>query len=201
MTAVLALNEHDHDLDRVLSQSDPRWQKLYDIIGAKSLMTGDFTLASKRKSNFLFQLRQTTLHPEGAYLVGSIIIDFMRRQRIKCLGGLELGAVPIVSIVAGMSHMADYPVSAFFIRKKPKSHGAQELVDGYVLDGNEILAIDDVTTTGGSMMDAVNGLASEHDCTVKWALSIVDREEGAKETLSAHGIKLVSIFKKSDFKI
>ncbi len=185
----------------VITRDDPRWQRLHAIVEAHSLLRGDFTLTSGRKSSYLFQLRQTTLHPEGAFLIGQIIVDYMRRQGLRCVGGLEMGAVPVVTSVACVSFQAEYPVDAFFIRKAVKTHGARERVDGHVGDGAEVLMLDDVTTTGGSILKAIDGLAEERACTVSVALSLLDREEGASEMLAERGLKLVSIFRKSDFSI
>lgn len=184
---------------RVIAASDPRFAQLQAVIQKHSVMKGDFTLASGRKSTYLFQLRQTTMLPEGQYLIGSIIVDFMRRMGLKTIGGLELGAVPIVTAVSFASHLASYPVDAFFVRKAMKTHGAKELVDGHVADGAEVLMVDDVTTTGGSTLKAVDALMTERSCTVRRALSVIDREEGARENFAARGIELTSIFTTGDF--
>lgn len=186
---------------RVIPRDDGSWQRLHAIIDEHSLLRGDFTLSSGRKSTYLFQLRQTTLHPEGAALIGEIIVDFMRREGLGCTGGLEMGAVPIVAAVAVASFRAGYPVDAFFIRKQVKEHGARERVDGHVRDGADVLMLDDVTTTAGSVLKAIEGLREERRCTVRVALAILDREEGATENLAAHGIRLVSIFRTSDFRV
>lgn len=182
----------------VLGRSDARWLRLQEIIRAQSLKTGAFTLSSGRQSTYLFQLRQTTMLPEGAALIGEIIVDYMQRHAIACLGGLEMGAVPIVAAVAAVSYLKGYPADAFFVRKAAKEHGARERIDGFLRAGAEVLMIDDVATTGGSILKAVEGIEG-HNCHVRRALAVVDREEGAAENLAAHGIKLAAIFKKSDF--
>jgi len=184
----------------VVERTDPRFRRLREIIASKSLLKGDFVLASGRKSNYLFQLRQTTLHPEGAHLIADIIVDFMKAEGLDQIGGLELGAVPVVTAVALDSHLKTYPVAAFFVRKATKEHGARELVNGYLNEGGKALIIDDVTTTGGSILKAVAAVA-EKNCSVTKALSIVDREEGAVEELAKAGIQLFSIFRKSDFAV
>lgn len=201
MNTTLASQLPVRSQNRVISEDDPRWQRLRAIVAEQSLMRGDFTLSSGRKSSFLFQLRQTTLHPEGASLIGEILVGFMREHKIKCLGGLALGAAPVVTAAACCSHRMGYPVAAFFVRKAAKEHGAKELVDGHVTSGEEILAVDDVTTTGGSMMKAVTQIAQEKGAFVHWAVSVVDREEGADEALERNNIQLASIFRKSDFDI
>jgi orotate phosphoribosyltransferase len=112
-----------------------------------------------------------------------------------------MGAVPLVTAVSFASHLADYPVDAFFVRKQAKAHGAKELVDGHLKDGEEVLFVDDVTTTAGSVIKAIAMTREEKGSAVpvRYVLSLLDREEGAAENLAEHGIRLVSIFKKSDF--
>ncbi len=186
----------------IVTRDDPRWIRLQQIISERSLKLGDFILSSKRTSKYLFQLRQTTMLPEGAALIGDIILEYMQRCGLRCVGGMELGAVPIVSAIAVASHHKSYPVDAFFVRKEPKKHGACELIDGHVTDGEEVLLVDDVATSGKSMFGAVAGVHKEHPkCFVRRALVVVDRQEGAAQALAEKGIALDSIFKKSDFHI
>lgn len=186
----------------VLPAADQRWARLHQIIRTNSLKTGDFILSSGRTSKFLFQLRQTTMLPEGAVLLGDVIVDYMKRHSIQCVGGLELGAVPIVCSVAVSSHLKSYALDAFFVRKQAKEHGARERIDGFVKDGSEVLLVDDVATSGKSILGAIEGMNAEYpSCYVRRALVVVDREEGASGMLAERGIELVSIFKKSDFKI
>ena len=187
---------------RVVRSGDPRWRQLLAQIQKDSLQIGDFTLSSGRKSRFIFQLRQTTLHPEGAYLSAEIIVDYMRAQGLRFIGGLVLGAVPIVASVAAVSQSRGAPVFAFFVRKEAKGHGAREILDGYTGEGEEVLLVDDVATTGGSISKRSRSSKKKgFKGSVKKALVVIDREEGAAENLAREGIALVSIFKKSDFDI
>ena len=140
----------------VYERDDPRAARLRALIAERALLRGDFTLASGRKSDILFQLRNITLLPEGQFLIGSLIAEFMRRARLTCAGGLEMGAVPIVSAIAFASHVQGSPVDVFFVRKAAKDHGAKELINGYLPKGADVLAIDDVTTTGGSTLKAID---------------------------------------------
>jgi orotate phosphoribosyltransferase len=180
----------------VLDRNDERWRRLRKLVSEHSLRVGDFKLSSGRRSPYLFQLRQTTMLPEGAALLGEVILEYMYQHSIECIGGLELGAVPLVSSVAVMSQIRSLPINAFFVRKLVKEHG--ERIDGHLRDGAEVLMIDDVATTGGSILKAVEGIEG-HGCYVRRALAVVDREEGAAENLAAHDIQLAAIFKRSDF--
>lgn len=184
----------------VVARDDARWLRLREIVRTHSLKLGTFTLTSGRQSTYLFQLRQTTLLPEGAALIAEIIVEYMKRQGLVAIGGLELGAVPIVAAVAAVSHLKGYPVDAFFVRKAQKEHGARERVDGFLRPSAEVLMVDDVATTGGSIVKAIEGMKSEHpDAVCRCALAVVDREEGAGDNLAQAGIKLAAIFKRSDF--
>jgi orotate phosphoribosyltransferase len=189
--------------EEVLPRGDPRWNWLRDIVVEKSFLTGDFILTSGARSSYLFQLRQTTMLAEGAALIADIVLEYMQRHKIHCIGGPVQGAVPIGQSVLMLGHARKYPVHHFFVRKEAKKHGAQELIDGYVLDNSEVLIVDDVATKGGSIETAIENLLREHpSCAVKRALVIVDREEGAGEALlSKRNVRLVSLFKKSDFEI
>ena len=182
----------------VLDRNDERWRRLRKLVSERSLRMGDFKLSSGRRSSYLFQLRQTMMLPEGAALLGEVILEYMCQHSIECIGGLELGAVPLVSSVAVMSHIRALPINAFFVRKAPKDHGARETIDGHLRAGAEVLMVDDVATTGGSILKAVEGI-ERHGCCVRRALAVVDREEGATENLAAHDIQLAAIFRRSDF--
>jgi orotate phosphoribosyltransferase len=182
----------------VLDRNDERWRRLRKLICEHSLRVGDFKLSSGRRSPYFFQLRQTTMLPEGAMLLGEVILEHMYHHSIECIGGLELGAVPLVSSVAVMSHIRALPIDPFFVRKLAKEHGAGERIDGHLRAGAEVLMVDDVATTGGSILKAIEGIEG-HGCRVRRALAVVDREEGAADNLAGHGIQLAAIFKRSDF--
>ncbi len=124
----------------------------------------------------------------------------MKSHGLACIGGLEMGAVPIVAAVAAVSHLRGYPVEAFFVRKAAKDHGARERIDGHLRAGAEVLMIDDVATTGGSILKAIEGIRDEVlGAKVRRALAVIDREEGAAENLSRQDIKLAAILKRADF--
>ena len=186
----------------VIDRSDARWARLRELIELHSLKRGDFTLSSGGKSTYLFQLRQTTMLPEGAKILGDVIVDFMRDHGLRCVGGLAVGAVPMVSGVSVMSFIKAFPVDAFFVRKEAKAHGALERIDGFVSEGEEALLIDDVATSGNSIIKSMEGMYAEHPSSIaRKALVVIDREEGARQNLARHGIELYSIFTRRDFNI
>jgi orotate phosphoribosyltransferase len=190
------------DSGSLLDKSDPRWGRLHEIILDKSLKLGDFLLSSGGRSKYLFQLRQTVMLPESAALIGEIVVEFMQRNAVECVGGLELGAVPLVAAIGVASYYKSYPVDAFFVRKRAKEHGARERIDGHVRAGAEVLLVDDVATSGKSILTSLEALKEEFpDCTVRRAFVVIDRQEGASQNLAAQGIQLVSLFKTSDFPI
>jgi orotate phosphoribosyltransferase len=183
----------------VVGKDDERWQRLRRIVDERSVSRGTFKLSSGGTSNFFFQLRQATMYPEGQYLIGTIVAEFMERHNLNCIGGLELGAVPVVGAVSFASHVREKPVHAFFVRKQAKAHGAKELIDGDLPEGADVLMVDDVTTTAQSVLKAIENARSQKNFSVRWALSIVDRDEGGAANLGAEGISLASIFTKADF--
>jgi orotate phosphoribosyltransferase len=139
------------------------------------------------------------MYPEGQFLIGTIVAEFMEKHDLSCVGGLELGAVPMVGAVSFASHVRKKPVHAFFVRKQAKAHGAKELIDGDLPEGADVLMVDDVTTTAQSVLKAIENARSQKNFGVRWALSIVDRDEGGAANLDAQGISLASIFTKADF--
>jgi orotate phosphoribosyltransferase len=189
--------------DEVLQRDDPRWKILHDIILERSLLKDrDFILSSGEHSTYLFQLRQTTMLGQGQALIAEIILEYMQKHDIHCIGGKLAGAVPIGQSVLALAYTRGYEVDHFFVRKEKKPHGAEEKIDGYVRPDSEVLIVDDVATKGGSIKDAIEGLLAEHpSCFVKRALVVVDREAEASAMLARRGVQLLSFFKKHDFPI
>jgi orotate phosphoribosyltransferase len=178
-------------------------QRLLDIIRARSFRQGGaFTLASGRTSSIYFNLKPTMLDPDGARLVGAAVAAKARALGATHVGGLEMGAVPIVAAAAAMSAVAGDPVRAFFVRKQAKEHGTKSLIEGLAegegLAGARVVVVEDVTTTGGSAMKAIAAIR-DAGATVGDVVTILDREEGAEETFGAAGIGLHPLYRKSEF--
>ncbi|MDX1949063.1 MAG: orotate phosphoribosyltransferase [Rickettsiales bacterium] len=172
-------------------------ERLKQIILEKSLKKGDFTLASGAKSNYLFDLKTTLLDAEGANLAGSLVLDKIP-SNINAVGGLELGACPIVSAVCVLSFQNNRSLKTFYVRKEKKDRGTNQLIEGCNLNaGEEVIILEDVTTKGGSAMKAVE-IVKNLGCKVNKIISIVDRQEGASENLKFEGIELEAIFTRDE---
>ena len=176
--------------------------RLRDIIHRRSFGYGEVKLASGRVSNFYFNLKPTMLDPEGAALLAQLTLDALAGERIDAIGGLEMGAVPIAVAVAQLSHMSDAPIQAFFVRKQPKEHGArlsiEGLMPGETLEGKRVVIVEDVTTTGGSSMKAVEAVR-DAGAEIAFVLSMVDREEGATGAFAAQGLEFRAIYRAAEF--
>lgn len=175
-------------------------ERLKEIILEKSYKTGHFILASGATSTFMFDLKPTLLDPEGANLAADLILEKLPKD-VVAFGGLELGACPIVSAVCVKSYLAGRPLKTFYVRKEKKERGTKQRIEGCELQpGDKVVMVDDVTTKGGSVLQAVQA-AQEAGAVVPLVLSVLDREEGARENLGKQGIALDSIFTKGEFGI
>ena len=164
-------------------------ERLLEILREKSLKIGEFTLVSGKKSNYYFDSKFTTLDPEGAYLTACLILDRLRSDKItaEAIGGMTLGADPIVSAVAAVS-WSDRdryePLKAFIVRKEAKGHGTRRSIEGYEpVPGAHVVIVDDVCTTGGSTLRAIRE-AEEAGLIVVAVLALVDRQQGGSEALA-----------------
>jgi orotate phosphoribosyltransferase len=151
---------------------------------------GDFTLSSGKKSDFYVDCRKVTLHPQGAKLIGKIILEKIKDLKIDAIGGLTLGADPIIGAVVTLS---DIP--GFIVRKKAKEHGTGQKIEGLIEKGWNVLIVEDVATTGGSALQAIEAAEAAGAKVVK-VISVVDRQEGAADTLKSYDFE--PIIKKSE---
>ncbi len=176
--------------------------RLRDIIEQRSFGRGEITLASGRKSDFYFNLKPTMLHAEGAALLAELTLDALKDERIDYIGGLEMGAVPLAGAIAQLSFMRGQPIEAFFVRKKPKDHGAKLLIEGLAkgetLAGKRVVIVEDVTTTGGSAIKAAEEVR-ETGAEIVMVFTMVDREEGAEATFREAKLPFRSLYKAQEF--
>jgi orotate phosphoribosyltransferase len=162
-----------------------------------SFKTGDFTLASGRKSKYYINGKLTTLDARGAYLVARTFLAMIADDVPDAVGGLTLGADPIVGSMLSLAGLDDMAVRGFIVRKQRKDHGTKSLVEGPLREGDRVVVIEDVVTTGGSSMQAVEAVRAS-GCEVRRVLAIVDREEGGRQNLAEAGLSLEAIFTASE---
>jgi orotate phosphoribosyltransferase len=176
--------------------------RLREIIRARSFGFGEIKLASGRTSNFYFNMKPTMLHAEGAALLAELTLDALADEPIDYVGGLEMGAVPIAGAIAQLSFMRGKPIPAFFVRKKPKEHGAKLSIEGLArgetLKGKRVVVVEDVTTTGGSALKAVDAV-KDAGAEVVLVFTLVDRLEGATDEFAKAGLRLRALFTADEF--
>ena len=179
-------------------------EQLLNLIVKKSFRFGNFTLSSGLKSDYYIDCRTTTLHAEGAKLTGSVFLELFRQQgwRPQALGGLTLGADPIVVAVAVISAQEHSPIHGFLVRKAEKAHGTGQRIEGFQEKGASVVIVDDVCTTGGSTVQAIEA-AREFGFNIIGTACLVEREEaGGRSSVeqAAAPAPFISIFKSSEIK-
>jgi orotate phosphoribosyltransferase len=181
-------------------------EALRHLLATRTFKRGRFKLASGRTSSIYFNVKTTMMHPRGAALCARGLLGLLGKMDVDYIGGLEMGAVPLLSVVAAFSAEAGTPIPAFFVRKAPKSHGTEALIDGMddtgdganeSLRGKKVVLIDDVATSGMSILKAVDQIEAAGG-SMSEAIVILDREEGAKEALAQRGIRLQALFTATD---
>lgn len=176
------------------------FNQLFELIKQNALIFGKFTLASGEESNYYFDIKKAIFDPETIDLIATVILDCLKDEDFDFLGGMEVGAIPLIASVVMKSSKERKPIRGFFVRKKLKEHGTRKRVEGWLEEDSKVILLEDVTTSGSSVMEAISTV-EEIGCTVKKVIAIVDREKGAGERLKSHGIDFYTIFKKSDFGI
>ncbi|MFH1215818.1 MAG: orotate phosphoribosyltransferase [Pseudomonadota bacterium] len=176
-------------------------QRLKEIILEKSFRKGKFTLTSGRESDFYFDGKQTTLSAEGAYLCGKLIFELIRKhpERIGAVGGMTLGADPLVTAASIVSFLEHDPIPAFIVRKESKGHGTNQYIEGIknMPEGCLVTLLEDVVTTGGTLLKVIDRVETQ-GYKVAQIVTVVDRQEGGAEILAAKGFKLESVFTRDE---
>ncbi|MDD5237143.1 MAG: orotate phosphoribosyltransferase, partial [Candidatus Omnitrophica bacterium] len=153
--------------------------QLLKLLKKKAVKTGRIKLSSGKISDFYVDGRLITLTPEGAWLIANIMLEMLKKDKIDAIGGLTLGADPIAGAIACVAHLKKVPIKTFIVRKHKKEHGMKRQIEGPPLKkGSRVVIIDDVATTGGSLLEAKETLDKIGAKTV-CAIVIVDRQEGA----------------------
>jgi orotate phosphoribosyltransferase len=180
-------------------------EELLELLKQKSVCHGDFLLSSGGRSPFYIDCRRTTLDSAGARMVGQLMREMIEAEarqrgvRIDAVGGLTMGADPI-ALAAGMASHEASPESyfqSFCVRKAPKAHGQTKLIEGVFKPGDHVVVIDDVVTTGGSTIKAIEAVRAEGGI-VEFVAVLVDRQEGGRARIEAMGLKVLALFVKSE---
>lgn len=175
-------------------------KRLARLLIEKSYLEGDFTLTSGQKSDYYFDCKHTALHPEGSWLIGRFFLDMIRaRGDVQGVGGMTLGADPLISAVTVVSHIEGYPLPGFIIRKQPKGHGTNQYLEGLnnFEPGMNVCLLEDVITTGGTLLKAVDRVR-EQGLNIVAIMGVLDREQGGRENIAAAGFELQTIFTRKE---
>lgn len=172
--------------------------ELKELLRRKSLVRGEITLSSGKKSDYYLDVKLTTLDPRGAYLTGQVLLETIESNGItaEAIGGMSMGADPLVSAVAVVSHMEGKPLPGFLIRKEVKQHGRMKQIEGLEKGVKNVLIVDEVCTTGKATQEAIDAALRE-GYTVVAVISLVDREEGGSQQLRSK-YRYYSVFTASE---
>lgn len=177
---------------------DEQKERLKQIIKDRSILKGSFTLSSGEQSSYYVDARLTTLDPEGVNIISKILLnEILKDPGITTAGGPTLGADPIVGSLISLSWELGFPLNGFIVRKKNKEHGTSRLIEGNLKKGDQVAMLEDVITSGGSVLSAIEA-AEDSGGIVKKVLCVVDREQGAGDLLSERGYEYYSIFSISE---
>jgi orotate phosphoribosyltransferase len=171
--------------------------RLKEILLEKAIKFGDFTLASGQKSNYYINCKMATLDSEGLYHIAELMLDKLEGIECDAIGGLTIGADPIVGAIAALAHKRGRKLIGFLVRKEAKDHGTKNLVEGPLSEGMKVAIIEDVATTGGSAAKAIDAAKVLH-CEIVKILVIVDRRQGAEEKFRQMNIPFDPIFRKEE---
>lgn len=175
-------------------------QQLIGLVREKALKFGDFTLASGRKASYYLDGKQVTLDSAGCVLVAEGMLDLLAADPPDAVGGMSIGADPITAAVITMAGVRGLPLKGFLVRKEPKGHGTQRYLEGPVQPGQRVVIVEDVVTTGGSSLLAIER-AEAFGLVVRGVLAIIDRLEGGAAAFAQRGYELRSLLTVRDFGI
>ena len=175
-------------------------QRLIDLFRERALKFGEFTLASGKKASYYLDGKQITLHSEGLRLVSEGLLDLLHDVGFQAIGGMSIGADPIIGGVLTAAAARQRDLIGFLVRKEAKGHGTQRFIEGPVKPGMKVVVVDDVVTTGGSALQAADRII-EFGCEVVQTVAIIDRLEGGAANFAARNLPLRSLLTIRDFGI
>ncbi len=175
---------------------------LLDLIRTEALQRGEFTLASGKKASYYLDCRNITLHPKGANVIAAGMLEVIQSAGPlpDAVGGMAIGADPITASIITLAGQQDLPLKGFMVRKEPKDHGTGKQVEGPVTPGQRVVIVEDVITSGGSALKAVEA-ALEFGLVVERVIAIIDRLAGGEAAFRAKGLELITLSTIRDFGI
>lgn len=174
--------------------------RLMELVQERALKFGDFTLASGKKSSYYLDGKQVTLSAEGLMQISYGLLTLLKDVEFSGFGGMSIGADPIVGGLLVAAAAQNRALQGFMVRKEAKGHGTQRFIEGPVQPGDRVVIVDDVVTTGGSALLAIDRV-QEFGCTVVHAVGIVDRLQGGRAAFEARGIPFSTLLTIQDFGI
>lgn len=162
--------------------------RLKELFRQRALQFGDFTLASGKKSSYYVNSKKVLFHAEAISLLGDLLFDATKDLDIQAIGGLEVGAIPMAAAALTSFHRNGRSLEGFFVRKEVKAHGSKDRVEGQVKTGDRVVVIDDVLTTGGSVIQAIQAVEALGASVVR-VVCICDRLQGAGEALAKYDFR------------
>ena len=177
-------------------------EQLRDLITELAVVRGRVTLASGKEADYYVDLRRITLHHAAAPLVGHLLLDALEEAgfgpaEVDAVGGLTLGADPVAAALLHAAASRGLELDAFVVRKESKAHGLQRRIEGPDVAGKNVVAVEDTSTTGGSVLTAVEALR-EAGANVVAVAVIVDRDTGARERVEAEGLPYLYLYGLAD---
>jgi len=173
-------------------------ERLKELYLSRAISFGSFTLASGKSSSYYINSKKVLFCSEAVALLGELLYEATKDLDIQAIGGLEIGAIPMATAAALSYHGAGRSIEGFFVRKQAKEHGSQSRVEGLVKPGDRVAVIDDVLTTGGSVLQAIEEV-EKLGAKVMRVVCIVDRLQGAAKALTKYDYK--PLFTIKDFGI
>ncbi len=175
-------------------------QALIQLVHDKALRHGEFTLASGKRATYYLDGKQVTLDSTGARLIAEGILELLGDPLPQAVGGMAIGADPITAAVVTMAGVRGLALKGFLVRKEAKGHGTNRFVEGPVEAGDEVVIVEDVVTTGGSSLQAIERVEAV-GLRVRKVIAIIDRLEGGAQAFAARGYPLASLLTIRDFGI
>jgi orotate phosphoribosyltransferase len=173
-------------------------QALIALVRESALQFGEFTLASGKKASYYLDCRKVTLDSRGAKLIGAGMLDLLRNDMPQLVGGMAIGADPITAAILTLAGVEGLPLRGVMVRKEPKQHGTGKYVEGPFQPGEDLVIVEDVVTTGGSSLLAIERCEAA-GLKVRHVLAIVDRLEGGREAFAQRGYELTALLTIRDF--